>query len=249
MLACMDTNIIHNDDCLTVLSTLPTGVADLVYLDPPFNIGLDYPGYHDRRPEEEYLRWLEDVFRELIRVLSPTGALWVQIGTHWQAEVCVLLKRLGLHWRDTAVWHYTFGSNQSRKFTPSWQALHWFTRHRRRYTFNADAVRVPSARQTKYKDRRANPKGKVPDNTWIVPRICGTFQERVKDHRCQTPLTVVERIVKACSNPGELMLDPMAGTGTACVAAAGLGRRYLGIELCEATAETARGRLTAQAAG
>ncbi len=62
---------------------------------------------------------------------------------------------------------------------------------------------------------------------------------------CQTPLAVAERGVKACSNAGELVLDQMAGTGAACVGAAGLGRRYLGIELCAETAGKAMGRLPA----
>jgi DNA modification methylase len=243
------TNYILTGDCLTILPTLPAGVADLIYLDPPFNIGLDYPGYDDSQPEAEYMSWLESVFRELHRVLSPAGSLWIQIGANVQAEACLLLKRFGLHWRNTAVWHYTFGPNQWRKFTPSWQALHWFTRHPKRYTFNADAVRVPSARLLKYKDKRANPKGKVPGDVWTVPRIAGSFHERVEGHSCQTPLAVLERVVKACSNSGDLVLDPMAGTGTACVAAAALGRHCFGIELCEETAGRARARLSSPAAG
>ena len=220
-------------------------------LDPPFNIGLDYPAYDDRRPEAEYLAWLDDVFGAVLRVLSPTASLWVQIGQTIQAEVCVLLKRLGLHWRNTVAWHYTFGPHQSRKFVPSWQALHWFSVHPRRFAFNADAVREPSLRQTKYNHKRANPKGRVPDDVWKVPRVCGTFRERVS-HSCQTPRAVLDRIIRACSDPGELVLDPMCGTGTACVAAAGLGRRFLGIELAEQTAETARRRTaetTAETAG
>jgi site-specific DNA-methyltransferase (adenine-specific) len=196
------------------------------------------------------------------RVLDPSGSLWVQIGGNWQAEVCVLLKRLGLHWRNTVAWHYTFGPCQARKFTPSWQALHWFTRDPERFTFHRQAVCVPSARQTVYNDRRARPSGKVPDDVWFlrpqqaepegffdptgdvwhVRREASTFKGR-QPHSCQTPDAVVERIVRACSNPGDLVLDPMAGTGSALVAAARLGRRYLGIEKCEATADLARQRL------
>src|SRR5690242_9692651 len=98
MLACMNTtDTILTGDCLTVLPTLPAGFAQLAYLDPPFNIGLSYPGYDDRRPEGEYFAWLEDVLRAVLRVLSPSGSLWVQCGQTIQAEVYVLLKRLGLH--------------------------------------------------------------------------------------------------------------------------------------------------------
>jgi site-specific DNA-methyltransferase (adenine-specific) len=112
----------------------------------------------------------------------------------------------------------------------------------KRLTFNADAVRVPSDRQTKYRDKRANPKGRVPGDVWHVPRVCGTFRER-RDHCCQTPEEVVERIIRVASNPGDLVVDPMCGTGTTLAVAKRLGRRYLGVELCEATADLARRRV------
>jgi DNA modification methylase len=76
-------------------------------------------------------------------------------------------------------------------------------------------------------------------------RVCRTFGERIKGHGCQTPLKVVEKIIKACSNPGDMVLDPKAGTGTVGVAAKILGRRFFGVELCEATAEKARARIAA----
>lgn len=154
MLACMNTtDTILTGDCLAILPTFPAGSAQLAYIDPPFNIGLTYPGYHDRRPQSEYFAWLEKVFRAVLRVLTPDGSLWVQCGQTIQAEVYVMLERLGLHWRNTAVWNYNFGPHQKRKFVPSWQALHWFTVDAKRFTFNADAVREPSARQTTYKDK------------------------------------------------------------------------------------------------
>ncbi|HKB37337.1 MAG TPA: DNA methyltransferase [Gemmataceae bacterium] len=249
-------------DCRAVLPTLPAGCADLVFSDIPFNQGVDYPGYKDDLPEAEYLNLQGECFVAALRELSPTGSFWVASGARYQAEVLVMLKRLGLHWRNTVVWHYTFGQNQKQKFTPSWVALHYLVRDPRRFTFNADAVRVMSARQTDYNDKRANPKGKVPDDVWVlrpqeaeemglfdptfdcwhVPRVNGTFKERV-DHPCQMPQAVLERIILACTNPGDLVLDPMCGPGTTLVAARRLGRRSIGVELCPATAALARERL------
>jgi site-specific DNA-methyltransferase (adenine-specific) len=240
----MDTaDTILTGDCLAVLPTLPAGAAALVYLDPPFNIGLEYPGYRDRRPEADYFRWLEDVFRAALRVLSPSGTVAVQCGQTIQAEVCVMLKGAGLHWRNSPVWSYGFGPHQKKKFAPSWQMIHVFAADAKRFTFNTDAVRVPSKRQTTYKDKRANPLGRIPGDVWEVSRVCGTFGERVKGHGCQTPLKLLKRIVRAYTNAGDLVLDPMAGTGSAGAAAVSLGRRFLGVELCEATAEKARQRI------
>jgi DNA modification methylase len=92
MFACMNTtDTIITGDCLAVLPTLPAGYAHLAYLDPPFDIGLPYPGYLDRLPEGEYLAWLRDVLRAVLRVLSPFGSLWVQYG---QCAACRNVGRL-----------------------------------------------------------------------------------------------------------------------------------------------------------
>ena len=239
------TATILTGDCLALLPALPAGSAQLVYLDPPFNIGLDYPGYDDRRLAADYFAWLAEVFRAVLGVLSPAGMLCVQCGQTIQARVYVLLESLGLYWRNSIIWHYTFGPHQKRKFVPSWQVVHGFGAHPRRLTFNADSVRVPSARQLKYRDKRANPRGRIPGDVWTVSRVCGTFRERVKGHGCQTPLELLERIIGSCTQPGEWIVDPMAGTGSAGVAALGLGRRFVGVELCAETAEKARQRLAA----
>jgi site-specific DNA-methyltransferase (adenine-specific) len=249
-------------DSLALLPRLPAGCANLVFADPPFNLGLDHPGYDDRRPEDEYLRWLKELLRASARVLAPAGALWLAIDTAHQAEAAVMLKALGLHWRNTIVWHYSFGPCQKKKFTRSWAALHYFVKDTKRFTLNRDAVAVPSARQLAYNDKRARPGGKVPDDVWFVRpqqaepegffdpagdvwhvrREAGTFKGRV-GHVCQMPLPVLERIISATSNPGDLVLDPVCGPGTTLVAAQKLGRKFLGIELCDTTAELARRRL------
>ena len=112
---------------------------------------------------------------------------------------------------------------------------------------------MASARQTTYKDSRANPKGKLPDDTWFlrpqeanaaepqlfsghesdtwnVSRVCGTFKEREGWHGCQMPIGVLDRVIQAASNPGDVVLDPFNGSGTTCVSAALLGRQYVGID-------------------
>src|SRR5262249_11890444 len=148
-----------------------------------------------------------------------------------------------------------------RKFTPSWTMIHYGVCDPDQFTFDADRVRIPSARQLKYNDRRANKSGKIPDDTWVLlpheqapdhfqpdqdtwlfNRVCGTFSER-EGHVTQLPLALAERIVKVASNPGDLVLDPFAGTGTILVAARNHGRRYLGIELSPDTAAIAANRL------
>jgi site-specific DNA-methyltransferase (adenine-specific) len=253
-------NEVITGDCIQVLNQLPKGCADLVFADPPFNIGYEYDVYHDRRSKADYLAWVEQWLAAAVRVLSPTGSLFVAIGDEFAAEHKIRLDALGLTLRNWIVWHYTFGVSCTKKFNRSHAHILYYVRDPKRYTFNADAVRVPSARQTTYADRRANPIGKLPDDTWVlrpqessvhfqpncdtwaVSRVCGTFRERT-NHPCQMPEAILDRIILAATNPGDLVLDPFAGSGTTLVVAKKRHRQYLGVELSEAYADAIRKRL------
>jgi DNA modification methylase len=253
-------NVIHTGDCLRHLAELPAGCVDLAFADPPFNIGYEYDVYDDRQSRADYLAWTEEWLAAVKRVLKPTGSFWVAIGDEYAAEIKVRLDALGLTMRNWIVWHYTFGVHCTKKFNRSHAHVFYYVNDPKRFTFHADAVRVPSARQTTYADRRANPAGKVPDDTWVlrpqeddrlfspqddtwyVPRVCGTFKERT-GHPCQMPEAVLERIIRVATNPGDLVLDPFAGSGTTLATAYKLDRRYVGIELSERYAEAVRDRL------
>jgi site-specific DNA-methyltransferase (adenine-specific) len=256
----MVTDDVITGDCLKVLATLPEGCANLVFADPPFNIGYEYDVYNDKRAKKDYLGWTDRWLAAVTRVLSPTGSFFLAIGDEFAAEHKVRLDALGLTLRNWIIWHYTFGVNCSKKFNRSHAHIFYYVRDPKNYTFNPDEIRVPSARMTTYADRRANPVGKLPDDTWVlrpqecedhfradqdtwfVSRVCGTFRERT-EHPCQMPEGVLERIIRVASNRGDLVLDPFAGSGTTLVAAKKLDRRYLGVELSDQYAEGIRKRI------
>ncbi len=255
----MDHDVLTGD-CLRILAEQPAASVDLAFADPPFNIGYEYDLYDDRRAREDYLEWTERWLAAVKRVLKPTGSFFVAIGDEYAAEHKVRLDALGFTMRNWIVWHYTFGVNCKKKFNRSHAHIFYYVADPNRFTFNPEPVRVPSARMTTYADRRANPVGKLPDDTWVlrpqesdahfqtdadtwyVPRVCGTFKER-GEHPCQMPEAVLERIIQVASNPGDLVLDPFAGSGTTLAAAKKLGRRCLGIELSEEYADGVRRRL------
>lgn len=255
----MDHDVLTGD-CLRILAEQPAASVDLAFADPPFNIGYEYDLYDDRRAREDYLEWTGRWLAAVKRVLKPTGSFFVAIGDEYAAEHKVRMDALGFTLRNWIVWHYTFGVNCTKKFNRSHAHIFYYVADPNRFTFNPDPVRVPSARMTTYADRRANPVGKLPDDTWVlrpqetdghfqpesdtwyVPRVCGTFKERVQ-HPCQMPEAVLERIIRVASNPGDLVLDPFAGSGTTLAAAKRLGRRSLGIELSRDYAEGVRRRL------
>ena len=237
-------------DCLRILPNLPEHSFDLIFADPPFNIGYEYDQYNDKRSKDDYLEWSNLWLSSIRRLLKPSGSFWLAIGDEYVAELKIKIDAQGLSLRNWIVWHYTFGVSCTKKFNRSHAHLLYYVVNPKKFTFNAQSVRVPSARQTTYNDKRANPNGKLPDDTWIlrpqederfflpksdtwhVPRVCGTFKER-SDHPCQMPEAVLERILKVTTNPGDLVLDPFAGSGTTLAVAKRLGRDFLGIELSE----------------
>jgi len=257
---------LHVGDCVAWMNGLAAGSADLVFADPPFNIGYDYDVYHDKRAKEEYLAWADSWLAAAARVVAPAGSFLVAIGDEYAAEYKVRLDALGFTLRNWIVWHYTFGVNCSRKFNRSHAHILYYTRHPQRFTFNPDPVRVPSARMTTYADRRANPVGKLPDDTWVLrpqesddhfqpasdtwyaSRVCGTFKERT-GHPCQMPEAVLDRIIRVTTDPDDVVLDPFGGSGTTLAVAKKLGRRYLGCELSPDYADGIQSRLDLIEAG
>lgn len=259
---------LHQGDCLDLFKRVESESIDLVFADPPFNIGYDYDVYDDRLDEDKYLDWTRLWATEVARVLKPTGTFWLAIGDEYAAELKLIFhreRRLSL--RSWVIWYYTFGVHCKKKFSRSHAHLFYFSKDAKGFTFNDADIRVPSARQLVYFDARANPKGRIPDDTWIlrpqdvpdgfpadgdtwyVPRVCGTFKERAGWHGCQMPEQLLGRIIRTCSNPGEIVLDPFGGSGTTLVVAKKLGRRYLGFELSPDYAAQIQSRLDAARVG
>src|SRR5262249_45656798 len=248
--AALQPDHVYTGDCLALLPRLPAGSVDLAFADPPFNIGYDYDVYHDRHHPDNYLDWSRRWGAEVVRALKPDGTFWLAIGDEYAAELKLIFQNdLGLTCRNWVVWYYTFGVHCQRKFSRSHAHLFYFVKDAARFTFNADAVRVPSARQLVYADARADGRGRVPDDpwtlrpqdlpdaftaeedTWYFPRVCGTFKERAGWHGCQMPEQLLGRIIRACSNAGEVVLDPFTGSGTTLVVAKKLERQWIGFEL------------------
>jgi site-specific DNA-methyltransferase (adenine-specific) len=244
------------------MGRIPAGSVDLAFADPPFNIGYKYDVYEDRRAADEYLDWTRKWGAALVRTLKPTGTFWLAIGDDFAAELKLIFQReLGLSCRSWVIWYYTFGVHCKNKFSRSHTHLFHFVKDSRNFTFNKKDIRVPSARQLVYADSRANSAGRLPDDTWILrpqdipesfsaeetvwhfPRVCGTFKERAGWHGCQMPEMLLGRIVSACSNPGETVLDPFGGSGTSLVVAKKLNRRFIGFEISKNYCKQIQARL------
>jgi DNA modification methylase len=257
-------NHVHQGDCIKLFDQIEPGSVDLVFADPPFNIGYQYDVYHDERADHEYLDWSRAWMAGAGRALKPDGTFWLAIGDEYAAELKLIAQRdCQFACRSWVIWYYTFGVNCTRGFSRSHTHLFQFVKDPKHFTFNADdpAVRVPSARALVYADKRANPKGRLPDNTWILrpqdipdsftpdhdvwfySRVAGTFREREGFHGCQMPEQLLGRIVRCSSNPNEIVLDPFGGSGTTLAVAKKLGRQWIGFELSEDYVEKIKARL------
>jgi site-specific DNA-methyltransferase (adenine-specific) len=183
--------------------------------------------------------------------LKPNGTFWLAIGDEFAAELKVLAQECGFCCRSWVIWYYTFGVNCQRGFSRSHTHLFHFVLNPDDFEFNEinPQVRVKSARELVYADGRANPKGRLPDNTWIIrpqdipdsfaphhdtwffSRVAGTFRERQGFHGCQMPEQLLARIIRTSSRPGQLVVDPFSGSGTTLAVASKLGRQWIGFEL------------------
>ncbi len=239
----LNLNNIYCGDCIGILGENPGFRANLIFADPPFNIGYSYDKYDDNKKYEDYLEWSEQWMQACLDVLADDGSFYIAIGDDYAAEIKIIARKLGLHLRNWIIWHYTFGQQFSTKFARSHTHIFYFVAHPKNFTFNDLDIRVPSARQLVYKDKRANSKGKVPDDVWRYSRLCGTFRERQGWHGCQMPINLLARIIKASSNPGDIVLDPFNGSGTTTITAAVLNRRYIGIDISENYVESAKKRI------
>jgi DNA modification methylase len=250
-------------DCIEGMKHLRPGSVDLVFADPPFNIDYDYDVYSDKKPYAEYLDWTAKWMAGVYKVLASNGSFWVAIGDEYAAELKLAALKAGFHPRSWVVWYYTFGVNCTSKFTRSHCHLLYFVKDAKNFTFLADepSNRVPSARQLVYADPRANPRGRLPDDTWVLrpqdveggfssdqdvwhfPRVCGTFKERKGWHGCQMPEALLQRIIGLCSRPGDLCFDPFCGSGTTPAAAKRMCRRFLSFDISEDYVTKALGRV------
>lgn len=274
-------NTILQGDCIQEMNRLDAGSIDLVFADPPFNIGYDYDVYTDALPFQQYLSWSGEWMQAVQRVLNRNGTFWLAIGDEYAAELKVEARKIGFHCRSWVIWYYTFGVNCSRKFTRSHAHLFHFVKDPNDFVFRAEEMenRIPSARQLVYNDSRANPRGRLPDDTWLIrpanaagelsadepalfdlaprdedrtwtlrpqdlagcfqsnedtwyfPRVAGTFKERAGFHGCQMPEQLLGRIIRTCTDPDAIVLDPFSGSGTTVAVAKKLGRRYVAFDL------------------
>lgn len=205
-------------DVVKVLPKLPR--FHCLIADPPDNLGLDYDGYNDNLPPEDYLRF----FRQWLCLFTQRARIvWVSFNACHLFDVATLLTANRFYGYRARLFinSFTFGQHRNSDCGNGYRPLLRLAHPNA--PLYPDAIRVPSARQTKYKDKRANPQGKVPLDVWQFSRVCGTFHQRRSWHPTQLPEELIQRIILFSTKPGDAICDCFSGTGTALRAVNRLG--------------------------
>jgi len=234
---------IYQADCLDLLSSIPTGSADLIITSPPYNIGKNYEK-KNLLSFYEYIQWQSKVIQLATMACSDKGSICWQVGNFIDHDGvvmpldCVLWNSFilqGLIPRNRIVWTFDHGLHCKNRFSGRHETVLWFTKGKE-YTFNLDPVRVPQ----KYKNKKhykgpkkgllsCNPLGKNPGDVWHIPNVKHNHVEKT-EHECQFPYELAARLVLSLTNKGDLVVDPFMGSGTSGVAAALHERSFSGCD-------------------
>jgi site-specific DNA-methyltransferase (adenine-specific) len=258
-------------DNLSVLRTLVDASVDLIYIDPPFNTRKeqrhtalrtvrseagDRTGFQGRRYAtvrlgsrsfadlfDDYLAFLEPRLVEAHRVLAPHGSFYFHID-YREAHYCKVLLD-SIFGRDRflneIIWAYDYGARTARRWPPKHDTILVYVKDPRRYTFNAaDIERIPYMAPGLVGPEKAA-RGKTPTDTWWHTIVPTNSKERT-GYPTQKPLGILRRIVRASSNPGDLVLDCFAGSGTTGAACLELGRRFILVDNSPAAVAVMRRR-------
>lgn len=233
-------HVIYNGEALETLRSFKSETVDLIFADPPYNIGKDFDGIHDKVEDEEYFDWCKNWISECHRVLKPSGTFYLMNSTQ-------NMPVLDLHCREIftimsrIIWAYDSSGVQARRFFGSlYEPILHMVKNPKAYTFNAHEVAVEAKTGAKRGliDYRKNPPQpynttKVPGNVWDFPRVRFKMDE-YENHPSQKPEALLERIIRASSNVGDLILDPFGGSFSTGAVAKRLSRRSVSIEKNEA---------------
>ena len=269
----MKKNSIILADNLEFLRGVPNGAMNLVYIDPPFNTGGhqsitrikivrdehgDRTGFGGNRyrtePQgsssyldtfDDYLGFLAPRIEEGRRVLTQTGSLFLHVDQHESHYCKVLLDTVfgRKSFINEIIWSYDYGGRSRKKWPTKHDTIFWYAVDPDDYTFNVDAIdRIPYMAPGLVGKEKAS-RGKVPTDVWWQTIVPTKSRERT-GYPTQKPLAILERIVKVHSNPGDLVLDFFAGSGTTGVAAARNDRRFVLVDSNPEAVQVAVKRLT-----
>jgi DNA modification methylase len=227
------------------MSEIEDKSVSLMVTSPPYNIDINYGNkwqdgkiknskgkkYSDNLEENEYRKTIEKVITETKRVLKDDGQIWFNIKNRYNNDnmippFWIMEYFQDMYLKNIIIWNFDWGGSTNKRFCSRYEYVFFFTKDKNNYTFNLDDVKIPALnyRPDRYKSQLKNP-----TDVWKISLVSGNSLERT-EHPAQYPEELIERIIKAGTNTGDLVLDPFMGSGTTAVVAKKLGRKYVGYE-------------------
>ncbi|MCA1704356.1 MAG: site-specific DNA-methyltransferase, partial [Actinobacteria bacterium] len=232
--------LLYEGDCIELMEGLGQ-VFDLTITSPPYNIGKEY---EQPLSLAEYVAWSERWMKAVFSCTTDTGQFWLNVGYVSMPGMGKAVPLPYLLWDKSPfflvqeiVWNYGAGVAAKTSFSPRNEKFLWYVRDDDRYYFDLDAVRDPDVRYPNQKKNgrlKCNPLGKNPTDVWAIPKVTSGRNRSSKErtsHPAQFPKAVIERIIKACSTPRSVLLDPFLGSGTTAEVAFELGRPIVGFDI------------------
>lgn len=214
-------------DAVEQLTKIPDKTVRLIVTDPPYNLSKDYGNNQDRLEFDEYLHFSQKWLTEAKRVLTDDGTIYVFMGMRYISYIYNILEQgLGMTFNSWITWFYTQGVGKTKGFSPRHDDILMFTKHPKKFIFHIDNVRVPQ----KFYRSINNMRGANPGNVWEFSHMHYCNKNR-KKHPTQKPEGLFERMILASSNPGDIVLDPFVGSGTALRVCQQTDRIGIGIDI------------------
>lgn len=236
-----DGHKIYWGDSINILQNqIPDESIDLIFVDPPYNIGKNFNGLKDKwKNEDDYLSWCYQWIDLCIQKLKPSGSMYIMTSTQFMPYFDIFIRKK-MDILSRIVWSYDSSGVQAKNYYGSmYEPILFCVKDKNNYTFNAKDIMVEAKTGSKRKliDYRKNPpqvysSEKVPGNVWEFARVRYRMDE-YENHPTQKPITLLDRIIKASSNEGDTVLDPFSGTFTTGFVAKQLNRKSISIEIQE----------------
>ncbi|WDV48332.1 DNA-methyltransferase [Mesomycoplasma ovipneumoniae] len=236
----MDKNLkIICGNAIEELKKIESKSINLIVTDPPYNLNKDYGNNKDNLEFEEYLEFSRQWLTEAKRVLKDDGTIYIFMGMRYISYIySILEKELNMHFNSWITWFYTQGVGKTKGFSPRHDDILMFTKHKSKFTFNLDDIRVPQ----KFYRSINNMRGSNPGNVWQFSHMHYCNKNR-KKHPTQKPEALYERMILASSNENDIVLDPFVGSGTMLRVCQQTNRRGIGIEINEEYVRMCKERL------
>ena len=227
---------ISHGDVLECFKQVPEKSIQLIFADPPYNIGKNFDGISDKYEEDFYIDWMEKWIFEINRVITDDGSIYLMNSTQNLANMDLICRKY-FHIQARIVWHYDSSGVQAKtKFGSSWEPILHMTKSKNKYTFNSKDILIEAktGSQRNLIDYRKTPPQryntkKVPSNVWNFPRVRFKMDE-YENHPTQKPYALLKRIILTSSNKDDIVLDPFSGSFTTGFACKMLDRKFIGFE-------------------